>query len=139
MADEQCCASGSMSKKGHRGVVRISRRLHDIVHLGWQKRARLHKGNCLDAGDNASSPRGWIAALEKDAHDAEDRLTRPYTVIETGLADLDDILKERICVLKRSRQGLQTSVSDPPIGFVYKNRTDVDADTVKLGVNYRFN
>jgi outer membrane immunogenic protein len=35
--------------------------------------------------------------------------------------------------------GDQTSVSDPPIGYVYKNRTDVDADTVKFGVNYRFN
>jgi len=34
--------------------------------------------------------------------------------------------------------GDQTSVGDPPIGFVYVNKHDVTADTVKLGVNYRF-
>ncbi len=36
------------------------------------------------------------------------------------------------------QQGDQTSVSDPPIGHVYEFSTDLDADTVKVGVNYNF-
>jgi outer membrane immunogenic protein len=34
--------------------------------------------------------------------------------------------------------GDQTSVSDPPIGFVYNNKHDLSADTVKFGLNYKF-
>lgn len=34
--------------------------------------------------------------------------------------------------------GDQTSVSDDPVGFVYKNTTSLTADTVKLGINYKF-
>lgn len=33
---------------------------------------------------------------------------------------------------------MQTSITDPPIGFQYKNTFDLSADTVKLGLNYRF-
>ncbi len=42
-------------------------------------------------------------ALEKEARDAEDRLRRLYMLIETGLAELDGILKERIEALKLNR------------------------------------
>ena len=34
--------------------------------------------------------------------------------------------------------GDQTSVTDPPIGFVYKNTTDLTAESVKAGVNFKF-
>ena len=37
-----------------------------------------------------------------------------------------------------AEQGDQTSVSDPPIGHVYEFTTDLDAETVKLGINYNF-
>jgi outer membrane immunogenic protein len=37
-----------------------------------------------------------------------------------------------------TEEGDQTSVSDPPIGFVYKNVNDVEVDTVKVGFNYHF-
>ncbi len=43
------------------------------------------------------------AGLEKEAREAEDRLRRLYTLIETGLAELDGILKERIEALKLDR------------------------------------
>lgn len=33
--------------------------------------------------------------------------------------------------------GAQTSVSDPPVGFVYNNEHQVDADSIKIGLNYR--
>lgn len=37
-----------------------------------------------------------------------------------------------------SRDGDQTSVTDDPIGFVYRNTTDVTADTIKVGVAWHF-
>lgn len=35
--------------------------------------------------------------------------------------------------------GDQTSITDAPIGHVYHNHTDLDADSVTLGVSYHFN
>ena len=37
-----------------------------------------------------------------------------------------------------SQAGAQTSITDPPIGFVYTNSHDVTVDTVKVGINYSF-
>jgi outer membrane immunogenic protein len=37
-----------------------------------------------------------------------------------------------------SADGDQTSVSDDPIGHVYENQTDLDGDSVKIGLNYNF-
>ncbi len=37
-----------------------------------------------------------------------------------------------------SRGGSQTSLTDPPIGYVYTNSFSVTADSVKVGVNYHF-
>ena len=34
--------------------------------------------------------------------------------------------------------GNQTSVTDPPIGHVYKNWTDLTAESVKAGVAFHF-
>jgi outer membrane immunogenic protein len=37
-----------------------------------------------------------------------------------------------------SQGASQTSVGDPPIGFVYKNKFDATADSAKAGINYHF-
>jgi outer membrane immunogenic protein len=37
-----------------------------------------------------------------------------------------------------SQIGNQTSVTDPPIGHVYQNWTDLTADSIKVGVNWHF-
>jgi outer membrane immunogenic protein len=34
--------------------------------------------------------------------------------------------------------GMQTSISDPPIGWHYHNWTSLNADTLKLGAAYKF-
>lgn len=34
--------------------------------------------------------------------------------------------------------GYQTSISDPPIGYIYRNATNLTFDTVKIGVNRKF-
>jgi site-specific DNA recombinase len=43
------------------------------------------------------------AALEKDAQEADERLRRLYQLVETNLAVMDDILRDRITALKADR------------------------------------
>ena len=51
-----------------------------------------------------------MAALEREAANADDKLRRLYKLIEDGIAEMDDLLKERITALKtdrdRSREAL---------------------------------
>jgi hypothetical protein len=42
--------------------------------------------------------------LEHEAQDAEQRLSRLYRMVEEGVAELDDLLKERIAALKTERE-----------------------------------
>jgi hypothetical protein len=44
-----------------------------------------------------------VTALQGDVSDAEEKLKRLYHMVEDGLTELDDILKERIADLKLSR------------------------------------
>ena len=45
-----------------------------------------------------------IGRLEQEANDAEQRLSRLYRMVEEGVAELDDLLKERIAALKTERE-----------------------------------
>jgi site-specific DNA recombinase len=45
-----------------------------------------------------------IGRLEQEANDAEQRLSRLYRMVEEGVAELDDLLKERIAGLKAERE-----------------------------------
>ena len=60
--------------------------------------------------ERAASVDARSAALERDATNAEDKLKRLYKLIEDGVAEMDDLLKERITTLKgdrdRSREAL---------------------------------
>ena len=51
-----------------------------------------------------------IAALEREAHEANERLRRLYKLIEDGVAELDDILKDRIIALKADRDGARAAM-----------------------------
>ncbi len=51
-----------------------------------------------------------IGRLEKEAQDAADRLGRLYRLVEDGLAELDDLLKERIAALKTDRERTRLAV-----------------------------
>jgi site-specific DNA recombinase len=44
-----------------------------------------------------------IATLEREAHEADERLRRLYKAMEDGVAEMDDILKDRITALKADR------------------------------------
>jgi site-specific DNA recombinase len=45
-----------------------------------------------------------VEKLEQEAQQAQDRLTRLYRMVEEGIAEMDDLLRERISSLKAERQ-----------------------------------
>ena len=53
--------------------------------------------------EKSESENKRIMALQREVTDAEDRLKRLYRLVEDGLTDLDDVLKERLDRLKADR------------------------------------
>jgi site-specific DNA recombinase len=53
--------------------------------------------------ERAESVNGRIMVLQREVVDAEDRLKRLYRLIEDGVTDLDDVLKDRLNSLKGDR------------------------------------
>ncbi|MDC9823273.1 recombinase family protein [Devosia sp. ZB163] len=51
-----------------------------------------------------------IAALEAEAIEAEDKLKRLYRMVEDGVAELDDILRDRIAALRSDRERAQAAL-----------------------------
>jgi outer membrane immunogenic protein len=58
--------------------------------------------------------------------------------IEQRINDAVSIKVEWLHVDFGDEGGSQTSISDPPVGHVYSNSTSLDADTIKVGLNYHF-
>lgn len=64
-----------------------------------------------------------VAALQAELTEAEDKLKRLYKMVEDGIAELDDILKERIASLKLDRERARTALdrikaqAAPPTAF----------------------
>jgi site-specific DNA recombinase len=53
--------------------------------------------------EKSASVNKRIMTLQREATDAEDRLKRLYRLVEDGMTDLDDVLKERLDRLKADR------------------------------------
>ena len=51
-----------------------------------------------------------IAALGREAEDADERLRRLYKLVEDGLAQMDEILKDRISSLKAGREAAMAAL-----------------------------
>ncbi|MEP3669313.1 MAG: recombinase family protein, partial [Roseibium sp.] len=58
----------------------------------------------------ASEVDGRIIRLQGELTETEGRLKRIYTMVEDGIAELDDILRDRIASLKMDRERIQTSL-----------------------------
>lgn len=72
---------------------------------------------------------GRVAALRKEVTAAEDKLKRLYTMVEDGVTDLDDILKDRLAALKLDRDRAKAAldrirVAGPPAA-------EIDPDLVE--------
>ncbi|HEX2337634.1 MAG TPA: recombinase family protein, partial [Hyphomicrobiaceae bacterium] len=65
--------------------------------------------------ERAESVNGRIVALQREVTDAEDRLKRLYRLVEDGVTDLDDVLRDRLNSLKadhdRSKAALEAAKS----------------------------
>ncbi len=61
--------------------------------------------NCISArrAEKAESVNKRIMALQREVTDAEDKLKRLYRLVEDGMTDLDDVLKDRLNSLKADR------------------------------------
>ncbi len=79
---------------------------------------------CANRADKQASVDARAARLQTEATEAQDKLRRLYKLVEDGLAELDDILKDRITTLKlananakaaldRIRSTLPKTVIDP--------------------------
>jgi site-specific DNA recombinase len=53
--------------------------------------------------EKAKSLDSRLMALQQDVADTEDKLARLYRLVEDGLTDLDDVLKDRLATLKANR------------------------------------
>lgn len=51
-----------------------------------------------------------IKALARNAEDADERLRRLYKLVEDGLAEMDDVLKDRITALKTERDNTRAAL-----------------------------
>ena len=54
-------------------------------------------------GEKAESLNGRLIALQREVTDADDKLKRLYRLVEDGLTDLDEVLKDRLNALKADR------------------------------------
>ena len=53
--------------------------------------------------EKAASVNARLIALQKEVTDAEEKLARLYRLVEDGVTDLDDVLKDRLTTLKAAR------------------------------------
>jgi site-specific DNA recombinase len=58
----------------------------------------------------AATVNARITALEREAHEANERLRRLYKLVEDGVAEMDNLLKDRITALKADRDGAQAAL-----------------------------
>ncbi len=72
------------------------------AHLGALAARRAEKSAAVEIR---------IQQLAASAADADERLRRLYKMVENGLADMDDILKDRITALKAERERAQSALT----------------------------
>ena len=77
-----------------------------------------------------------LTILEKEAHDANERLRRLYQLVEDGVAEMDHVLKDRIMALKADRDRVQVALDRARSGV----RPAVDVNPIaveRFGVTMR--
>ena len=83
------------------------------LRAGTSKNGTVHRyytcSNAARAG-KAAEVDGRIIRLQGELAEVETRLKRIYSMIEDGIAEMDDILRDRIAGLKIDRERIQTSL-----------------------------
>ncbi|WP_162783571.1 hypothetical protein [Devosia naphthalenivorans] len=60
--------------------------------------------------ERAEAQNTRLVALQVEADNARERLQRLYALVEDGLAEMDDLLRERISILKADREKAQAAL-----------------------------
>jgi site-specific DNA recombinase len=111
-----CARSGKVACKGR--SIRMDT-LDDLVveHLSARlfttgRLAELLASASIASGraEKAAEVDGRIIVLQREATDAENKLKRLYRMVEDGIAEMDDILKERIASLRSDRERAQAAL-----------------------------
>ena len=79
--------------------------------------------------ERAAAVDGRLASLEREAETAEEKLKRLYKLIEDGVAEVDDLLKDRIAILKAGRDRAKEALNRARCGVRAKG--DVSQEAVE--------
>ena len=74
--------------------------------------------------ERAESVNSRIMALQREVVDAEDRLKRLYRLVEDGVTDLDDVLKDRFESLKAGRDRAKAALETAKLHIAPAIRID---------------
>lgn len=109
-----CARSGKAACKGR--SIRMDT-LDDLVveHLSkrlftTERLTELLASVASNRAKKAAEVDGRIIALQREASDAEDKLKRLYRMVEDGIAEMDDILRERVASLRLDRERAQAAL-----------------------------
>ena len=109
-----CARSGKVACKGR--SIRMDT-LDDLVveHLSerlftTERLTELLTSIGSRRAEKAAEVDGRIILLQREATEAEDKLKRLYRMVEDGIAEMDDLLKERIASLRSDRERAQAAL-----------------------------
>lgn len=109
-----CARSGKAACKG--SSIRMDT-LDDLVveHLSerlftTERLTELLTSIANGRSEKAAEVNGRVIALQRDVIEAGDKLKRLYSMVENGIADMDDMLKERIAGLRLDRGRAQAAL-----------------------------
>ncbi|WP_082529132.1 recombinase family protein [Aurantimonas sp. Leaf443] len=109
-----CARSGKAACKGR--SIRMDT-LDDLVveHLSerlftTERLTEILASISAGRAERANEVDGRIIALQREVTDAEDKLKRLYRMIEDGVAEMDDLLRERIAALRLDRERAQAAL-----------------------------
>ncbi|MCJ2133255.1 hypothetical protein MKK69_04100 [Methylobacterium sp. J-026] len=84
---------------------------HPVAELLHPDRLRARFASLWSVrADKAIQVDGRVAALRRESAGAEEKLKRLYRMIEEGMTDLDDNLRDRLAALKRERDRAEAAL-----------------------------
>jgi protocatechuate 3,4-dioxygenase beta subunit len=86
--------------------------------------------------ERAAAVDARLASLESEAETASDKLRRLYRMVEDGVAEMDDLLKDRITTLKADRDRAKEALSRAQFGVRAKAEVSPEA-AARFGVLMR--
>jgi hypothetical protein len=89
----------------------VTRHLMDKL-LSTERLTELLSTLASRRAERAAAVDARLAALECEAANAEDKLKRLYKLVGDGVAEVDDLLKDRIATLRNDRDRTREALAD---------------------------